>query len=102
MRILSVIVLAFWLGACQMPSETVVIGDNSAGVSFRIAADTDQVYEVYVDGLLMGKARDFQEGKAILNILPGSHIIKVVSNGQVVLEDKLYVAAGANKVLVVK
>lgn len=102
MKLLTLVVMALWLSACQLPSEEVVTGDNSAGVSFRIASDTDQTYEIYVDGLLMGKARDFQEGKAILKILPGSHIIKVVSHGQVVLEDKLYVAAGANKVLVVK
>ena len=102
MRILSVFVLVFWLGACQMPSEEAVISDSSAGISFRIVPDTQQVYEVYVDGLLMGNARDYREGKAILKILPGSHVIKVVSNGAVVMEQKLYVASGANKVLVVK
>lgn len=102
MRILSLIAVVIWLGACQMPSEEVVISDSSAGISFRVVPDTDQVYEVYVDGLLMGNARDFQEGESILKILPGSHVIKIVSNGAVVMEDKLYVASGANKVLVVK
>lgn len=102
MRILSAVALVLFLGACQMPTEQVVIGDNSAGLSFRLAGDTNAVYEVYVDGLLMGKAREFREGEAILRVLPGSHVVKVVSNGQVVMEDKLYVASGANKVLVVK
>ncbi|MDX1693336.1 MAG: hypothetical protein R3208_06205 [Ketobacteraceae bacterium] len=102
MRILSLVMLVLWLGACQMPSEEAVISDSSAGISFRILSDSKQTYEVYVDGLMMGKARDFKEGDAILKILPGSHVIKILSNGAVVLEEKLYVAAGANKVLVVK
>lgn len=102
MRILGVLMLVVFLGACQLPSEHVVISDSSAGLSFRVPADSDAAYEVYVDGLLMGKARDFREGEAILKVLPGSHVVKIVSNGQVVMEDKVYVASGANKVLVVK
>lgn len=102
MRILSVIVLAILVSACQMPSEQVVISDSSAGLSFRVMADKRAVYDIYVDGLLMGQAREFKEGEAILKVLPGSHVIKVISNGQVVMEEKVYVASGANKVLVVK
>lgn len=86
-----------------MPSEAVVQGDNTAGLSFRLVnAAPAATYQVFVDGLLMGNAQDFKEGVALLRILPGSHVVRVESAGQVILEEKLYVAAGANKVLVVK
>ncbi|MCG8313657.1 MAG: hypothetical protein MI976_10605 [Pseudomonadales bacterium] len=103
MRILSVLIVVFGLAACQMPSEEVISGDNSAGLSFKVVnVDDANAYEVFVDGLAMGKAKDFLAGKTILKVLPGSHVIRVERNGEVVLEEKHYVAAGANKVLVVR
>lgn len=102
MRILSVLMLVALISACQLPSEQAVISDSSAGLSFRVMAEQNAGYEIYVDGLLMGQAHEFKEGEAILKVLPGSHVIKVISNGQVVMEEKVYVASGANKVLVVK
>lgn len=103
MRILFALMVVIGLTACQMPSEEVISGDNSAGLSFNlVSTDNSVTYDVFVDGLAMGKARDFLAGKAILKVLPGSHVIRVERNGQVVLEEKHYVAAGANKVLVVR
>lgn len=102
MRVFFLILATVWLTACQLPSERVVVGDNSAGLSFRVLNESDAVYEVYVDGLLMGNARDFAEGVAILKVLPGSHVVRVLSKGKVVSEEQFYVASGANKVLTVK
>ena len=101
MRILWVLILVVFTASCQMPSEAVVSGDNSAGLSFKLMNDTND-YDIYVDGLSMGKAADYVEGVSILKILPGSHVIRVERAGLVVFEEKHYVAAGANKVLVVK
>lgn len=103
MRYLLIAVLGLWLTACQMPSEHVVIGDNTAGVSFKLIDPQDgENYEVYIDGLLMGNAAEFLAGQAILKILPGSHIIRITKHGEIVLEEKFYIAAGANKVMVVR
>lgn len=103
MRVVILIMAALWLAACQLPSEEVVSGDSSAGLSFQlINADSNAAYDVYVDGLLMGKARDFKKGHAILKILPGSHVVRIEQAGQVVLEEQVYVAAGANRVIVIR
>jgi hypothetical protein len=103
MRILLILTLVLFATACQLPSEEVISGDNSAGLSFKLVNVNDAAsYEVYVDGLHMGKAKDFVAGVAILSVLPGAHIIRVERAEQIVLEEKHYVAAGANKVLVVR
>lgn len=103
MRYVLVAVFGLWLSACQMPSESVVVGESTAGVSFKLVESGNTAsYEVYIDGLLMGNVADFLAGKAILKIVPGSHIIRVTNRGETVLEEKVYVAAGANKVMVVR
>lgn len=103
MRYFLIAFIGLWLTACQLPSEHVVIGENTAGISFKLTnPDRGKNYQVYVDGLLMGNASDFMEGKALLKILPGSHIIKLMHNNKIVFQEKLYVASGANKTMVVK
>ncbi|PIE41934.1 MAG: hypothetical protein CSA49_01240 [Gammaproteobacteria bacterium] len=104
MKQILIAFVALWLAACaELPTEQVVSGENNAGLSFKLVATAQQQeYQVYIDGLLMGNVADFLAGEAILKILPGSHIVRVTRAGQIVLEEKLYVAAGANKVLVVR
>jgi len=103
MKLITIAIVSLMLFAChQMPSETRVVSDNSAGLSFSLSADvSDNNYQVFVDGLAMGNVKQFLADQNILKIVSGSHIIRIEKNGREVLKEKIYVSAGTNKVLVV-
>jgi hypothetical protein len=85
------------LSACvQMPTETRSVVDQRPQISFRFDAANEQQAQarVMVDGIDVGRASDFVDGKATLRILPGTHSVKVVTGGRVLLEERAYLADG--------
>ena len=103
MKFFIIAIVSLMLFAChQMPSETRVVSDNSAGLSFSFSVDAPgNDYQIFVDGFSMGNVKQFLKGQNILKIVSGSHIIRIEKNGREVLKEKIYVSAGTNKVLVV-
>jgi hypothetical protein len=57
---------------------------------------------LYVDGLQMGKARDYKGKKHVLLIESGKHLIEVRSKkGKVILSETVFLSGTATKILTV-
>lgn len=92
--LLSVTVLT----ACvQMPTEKQTIVDQRPHVSFRFVDAGMADARVLVDELDAGSVGDFQDGKASLRVLPGTHVIKIMRGGTLLLNERVYLADGVTR-----
>lgn len=89
-------------GCTQMPTEKQNISDMRPQISFKIEGERAQNSRILVDGLEIGMASDFVEGKAAVRVLPGTHMISVISGGIVLLEEKVYLGDGVSRSFIVK
>ena len=93
------------LTACvQFPTERQSVVDMRPQLTFRFDAADIRMNEarVFVDALDAGRMGDFADGTGSLRVLPGTHIVKVVSGAEVLLEERAYVADGVVRPFVVK
>lgn len=95
-RALAALALAALAACVSYPTEKSGAVDQRPQISFRIG-DADADARVLVDGLDMGRAGDFAEGKAALRVLPGSHQLTVQSGQKVLVSEKFYVADGVSR-----
>jgi hypothetical protein len=91
-------VVALLSGCIQTPTEKQGVVDNRPQLTFSFAdGNKERGYIVYLDGLEMGGADQYMEGRVALRVLSGTHILRVENAGQIVLEDKIYLGDGASK-----
>ena len=92
-----ILALCFITGCTQWPTEKQSISDLRPGISFK-AQNTDLLDgRVMLDGLDMGQARSYQEGVAMMRVLPGPHLLNVTFNGQKILDEKIFTSDGVNQ-----
>jgi hypothetical protein len=72
---------------CAMPATTVRSLDTRPSISISQATESA---ELFVDGVRMGMANEFQEPRQ-LNLEPGTHRVTVVDNGKVSFERTIFV-----------
>ncbi len=107
-KTLAAVVLAcsfISLGGCvQYPTERQGVVDMRPQVSFQFNPDDARLLaaRVQVDGLDAGRLVDFIDGKSALRVLPGTHVITVLSGADVLLEERIYFGDGVSRALVVK
>jgi hypothetical protein len=99
---LMVPLIALLAGCVQVPTEKQAVSDMRPSLSFRSEGARAQGARVLIDNLDMGSIDEYQEGTAALRLLPGTHLVRVVAAGNVLLEEKLYVSDGVNRTLLVK
>ncbi len=91
------LVAILFTGCVQWPTEKQSISDLRPGISFK-AQNTDLLDgKVFLDGLDMGQAKDYQEGIAMMRILPGPHKLNVTLNGKTILDEKIFTSDGVNQ-----
>lgn len=94
---------ALALGACtQMPTEKQSISDMRPQISFKAPDERVRSARVFIDGLDMGSVGNYVEGSSALRVLPGTHVLMVSLEGQVLLEEKFYVGDGVSRTFVVR
>ncbi|MBE0624233.1 MAG: hypothetical protein IH606_05405 [Burkholderiales bacterium] len=89
-------------GCVQMPTEKQSISDMRPQISFKVEEERAASMRILVDGLDIGVAADFIDGKAAARVLPGTHIVSVTSGGSVLLEEKVYLGDGVSRSFIVK
>lgn len=90
------------LAACvQLPTEKQSVVDQRPQISFRFTDAALVDARVLVDELDAGRLGDFQDGKASLRILPGTHVIKVLRGGTLLLNERAYLADGVVRPFIV-
>lgn len=101
-RAVAILALASLAACVSYPTEKSGVVDTRPHVAFRLVNGGDANARVAVDGLDMGRAGDFVEGKAALRVLPGTHQLTVRSGGQIVVSEQFYVADGVSRTFDVK
>lgn len=88
----------------QLPTERQSVVDLRPQITFRFDPADARMSEarVLVDGLDAGRMGDFLDGRGSLRVLPGSHIVRVVSGAEVLLDERVYVGDGVTRPFVVK
>lgn len=99
MRILNVLTVTVLLAACTMPETTVQSGSSRPGL---IVTGAPAGSMLFVDGLAMGPATEFDGNPKVLAVLEGVHKVEVRSGTSVVYSEKAFVNAGeTHKVTVI-
>lgn len=92
-------------GCVQYPTERQSVVDQRPQVSFRFSTEDAQRLanaRVFVDGLDSGRVLDFADGTGALRVLPGTHTIRVVNGGVVLLDERVYLGDGVARPFVIK
>lgn len=103
LNLLLVLVGFLLTTACtQMPTEKSNVVDLRPALTFRIENPAANTARVNVDGLDMGQVEAYLEGKAVLRIFPGTHQVQVISGSTVWLDERLYLADGVVRALIIR
>jgi len=94
-RILPVL-LASLLAACVYPQTTVSTGSKQPGIVVK-GAPAGAV--LYVDGLAMGAAQQYDGNPNVLTVLEGVHQVEIRQGANVIYHDKVYVGSGETRAL---
>ncbi len=98
---MGLLINVFVSGCTQLPTEKQSISDMRPGLSFK-AQNSDLLEgRVMLDNLDMGQAREYQEGYAMMRILPGPHLLAIYLNGQKIYEEKIYASDGVNQTILI-
>jgi hypothetical protein len=91
-------------GCVQYPTERTSVSDMRPQLSFRIDGSSTRLLDarVFIDGLDSGRVGDFIDGRSALRVLPGTHVIRVVSGSEVLLDERFYVGDGVSRYFTVK
>ena len=79
-----------------MPTEKQSVVDQRPQITFRVNGDARQIggARVLVDELDVGAVQDYLDGQASLRVLPGTHVVKVQTGGNVLLMERAYLGDG--------
>lgn len=90
------LMLAFLCG-CAMPVTTVNTVDDRPALAFK-GAPVGAV--LFVDGLNMGLANEYNGDPKILNVVPGTHTLRIMENGTVIFEQRVFVESALKTIIV--
>lgn len=100
MRVLIVSLLAVFLAACvQTPTQKTVAVDDRPGLSFDLSSSAAEAYELKVDGVSYGRVGQYLAGENRLLIIDGTHQVELLSDGNVVFSQSVYLGAGVTRIL---
>ncbi|OGW25797.1 MAG: hypothetical protein A2X59_12755 [Nitrospirae bacterium GWC2_42_7] len=90
-----IICMLFFIG-CAMPVTTVRSVDNRPSISVsRVNVQAD----LYVDGIRMGKATDFEEPNQ-LKLEAGTHRVSIVEEGKTTFEQMIFIESEHKNIIV--
>jgi len=87
MKSYMTIICMLLLAGCAMPVTTVRSVDNRPSISVSMA---NPQAELYVDGIRMGRAIDFEEPNR-LKLEAGTHRVSIVEAGKVPFEQTIFI-----------
>lgn len=105
LRNLSIAMLLSATASCvQLPTEKQGVVDLRPQISFKVDGANALLTSsrILIDGIDVGAASEFLDGVNSLKILPGTHQIKVVTDGRTILEERFYVGDAVRKSFTLK
>jgi hypothetical protein len=97
LRIASILMVVALLSACAMPETTVRSG--TASPPGLVVKGAPAGSTLFVDGLVIGPATDFNGSPKVLAVLEGVHNVEVRSGTSVVFGEKVFVSTGETHVV---
>jgi hypothetical protein len=91
MKLIGVATLLLALSACALPQTTVRTGSTQPSLTVR-GAPSGAV--LFVDGLAMGNAQQFDGNPKVLAVLEGAHQVEIRQGTSLVYSEKVYVTGG--------
>jgi hypothetical protein len=91
LRTLLVCTALALLSACALPETRVQTGSAQPGLVVKGAPAGSLLY---VDGLLIGPAQQFNGSPKVLNVLEGVHQVEVRQGASVVYSERAFVSGG--------
>ena len=91
MKTMLVAVLLVALAGCALPQTTVRTGSSQPALTVKGAPDGAILY---VDGLAMGSAKQYDGNPNVLAVLEGAHQIEVRQGSSIIYREKVFVSSG--------
>ena len=99
-RTLLALMVCLTLAACvQSPSRNTQVVDDRPGLAFELDSVAAEYYELRIDGVSYGYVRQYLAGENLLRIIDGTHQVELLSDGNVVFQQGVYLGAGSNRIL---
>jgi hypothetical protein len=97
-KLIFVATLLLALSGCALPQTTVRAGSTQPSLAVK-GAPAGAV--LFVDGLAMGAAQQFDGNPKVLAVLEGAHQVEIRQGTSVVYSEKVYVTAGETHAIAV-
>lgn len=95
--VFSFLVFVFSLCSCSMPTTTVRTVDDRPTLAFKGAPEGALLY---IDGLNMGNAGQYNGEPNVLTIEPGTHTVRVTINNEVIYEQRIFVESSLKTITI--
>ena len=95
--VFSFLAFVFILCSCSMPTTTVRTVDDRPSLAFK-GAPEDAI--LYIDGLNMGPAGQYDGQSQVLTIEPGTHTVRVTVNNGVIYEQRIFVESSLKTITI--
>jgi len=95
--ILVLLAVTCALCSCSMPNTSVRTVDDRPTLAFKGAPENAVLF---VDGLNMGAANQYNADPKILAIEPGTHLIRVIVNQDVIFEQRVFVESALKTITI--
>ncbi len=95
--VFSFLALVFALCSCTMPTTTVRTVDDRPTLAFKGAPEGALLY---IDGLNMGPAGQYNAEPNVLTIEPGTHTVRVTVNNEVIYEQRIFVESSLKTITI--
>jgi hypothetical protein len=87
MKALRMVVCMLLLSGCPMPITTVRSVDTRPSIS---VSGVNERADLFVDGIRMGKAIDFEEPNQV-KLEAGTHRVSIVESGKITFEQTIFI-----------
>lgn len=95
--VFSFLAFIFALCSCSMPATTVRTVDDRPTLAFKEAPEGAVLY---IDGLNMGPAGQYDGETKVLTIEPGTHTVRVTVNNEAIYEQRIFVESSLKTITI--
>jgi len=95
--LIVLLTLTSFLYSCSMPSTSVRTVDDRPTLALKGAPENAVLF---VDGLNMGAASRYDGEPTVLAVEPGTHIVRVTVNQDVVFEQRIFVESSLKTITI--
>ena len=95
--VFSLLALVFFLCSCSMPTTTIRTVDDRPTLAFKGAPEGAILY---IDGLSMGTAGQYNGEPTVLTIEPGTHTVRVTVGNETIYEQRIFVESSLKTITI--